>query len=119
MSDIEWLRVGEKLSRIVKYNGCVYLCGQVAVNYADIPDDVTTQAEAVCARIDEHLAEAGTDKSRMLNATVYVKNRADIKAVNAVWNAWLSDCQPPSRTCVVTELGNDAILVEITVIAAQ
>ncbi len=109
-------RVGPKLSRIVTYNGLVYLCGQVANDYSA---DITEQTRQTLARIDEHLAEAGTDKTRMLAATVYVKHREDISAMNAVWNDWLSECEPPSRTCVVAEMANPDILVEVTVTAAQ
>ncbi len=108
-------RVGAKLSRIVSYNDIVYLCGQVANDYSA---DITEQTRQVLARIDEHLAEAGTDKTKMLSVTVYIKNPDDIKSVNEVWNAWLSECEPPARTCVCALMANPDILVEMTVTAA-
>jgi enamine deaminase RidA (YjgF/YER057c/UK114 family) len=113
--DITRLRVGEKLSRIVAYRDLVFLCGQVANDYQA---DISEQTRQTLARIDDHLAEAGTDKTRLLSATVYVKTPENIPAMNAIWNDWLNDCQPPARTCVVATLANPDILVEITVTAA-
>ena len=112
---IERLHVGPKLSRIVKYNGVVYLCGQVAKDYSG---DITAQTSSMLERVDEHLAEAGTDRSKMLAATIYVKNPEDVKAMNEVWYQWIDGCEPPSRTCVIASMANEDILVEITVTAA-
>ncbi len=108
-------RTNQKLSRIVVHNGMVYLCGQVASDYSG---DITEQTQQTLARIDEHLQEAGTDKTHMLSAVVYVKETSNIADMNAVWNEWLKDCQPPARTCVCAKMANDDILVEITVTAA-
>lgn len=119
MSDITHLRSSEKLSRIVKYNGVVYLCGQVDEHYNDHVNDIQAQTAATLARIDEHLVAAGTDKSRLLYATVYVKDVALVPEVNALWNAWLADCVPPARSCVQAHMANPNILVEITVQAAE
>jgi enamine deaminase RidA (YjgF/YER057c/UK114 family) len=106
---------GAKLSRVVVYNHTAYLCGQVG---HDLEADITAQTQSALARIDAHLAEAGTDKSKLLACTVYLKNPGDVTAMNAVWNDWLKDCQTPTRTCVVTGFANPNILVEITPIAA-
>ena len=108
-------RVGPKLSRIVEHNGLVYLCGQVSGDYSG---DIAEQTKLTLARIDEHLAEAGTDKSNMLSATVYLTDISHAAAMNAVWNAWLSECEPPARTCVQATLARPEMLVEITVTAA-
>ncbi len=108
-------QTGKKLSRIVEHNSVVYLCGQVAMDYNG---DIVQQTQEVLARIDVHLAEAGTDKSKMLAATVYVKDTDDIPAINDIWCKWLEDCTPPSRTCVRADMANKDILVEITVTAA-
>lgn len=113
---IERLHSGPKLSRVVKHNGLVYLCGQVAKDYSG---DITEQTRTMLERVDEHLAEAGSDRSQMLTATVYVKNAADIKAMNEVWGAWLDGATPPARTCVVAGMANPDILVEITITAAH
>ncbi len=119
MSDITRLRSSEKLSRIVKYNGVIYLCGQVDEHYNDHVDDIKAQTSATLARIDEHLAAAGTNKTRLLYATVYVKDVALVPEVNAIWNSWLMDCVPPARSCVQAQMANPNILVEITVQAAE
>lgn len=108
-------RVGPKLSRIVEHAGIVYLCGQVANDY---DGDITEQTKQTLARIDEHLAEAGTDKSKMLSATVYLADISQAATMNEVWNAWLSECEPPARTCVQATLAKPTMLVEITVTAA-
>ncbi|MDG1122767.1 MAG: RidA family protein [Glaciecola sp.] len=118
MPQITRLRTGPKLSRIVKYNGIVYLCGQVDEHYNDHKDDLIAQTQATLARIDEHLAEAGTDKSKLLYATVYIKDITQAGQVNEIWNAWLVDCEPPARSCVQAQMANPNILVEITVQAA-
>lgn len=108
------LQVGPKLSRVVIHNGLVYLCGQVAKDY---DGDITEQTKTMLERVDEHLAEAGTDKTKLLTATVYVKNPSDIKAMNEVWNSWMEGCQPPARTCVCADMADEKILVEITITA--
>ena len=119
MTQITRLRSNEKLSRIVKYNGVVYLCGQVDEQYNNHKGDIEAQTKGVLARIDEHLSEAGTDKSKMLYASVVVKDTVYIPQVNALWNEWLSECIPPARTCIQANMGNSNILVEITVQAAS
>ena len=113
---IERMQVGKKLSRIVKYNGMVFLCGQVAKEY--VPD-ITAQTKSMLERVDEHLAEAGTDKSKILSATIYLRNPEDVGAMNDVWFDWVADIQPPARTCVTAAMPNPEILVEITVTAAE
>ena len=115
MSDIQRFRSGEKLSRIVVHNDIVYLCGQVSGDYSG---DIAEQTRLTLARIDDHLQEAGTDRSRMLSATVYVKDITQVAALNAVWAEWLGDAPRPARTCVQAELARPEMLVEITVTAA-
>jgi enamine deaminase RidA (YjgF/YER057c/UK114 family) len=118
MTDITRYHSGEKLSRVVVHNVIVYLCGQVAADYNDHPTDITAQTKSVLKRIDDHLAEAGTDKSRILSATVYLRDIKQAAEANKVWNAWLADCTPPARTAVQAELAKPEILIEITLQAA-
>lgn len=108
-------RTGEKLSRIVIHNDVVYLCGQVGL---DLTQDMAGQSKSVLARIDEHLAEAGTDKSKMLYALIHVKDSKDAPIFNEIWNAWLPEGQAPARSCVQATMARDVILVEVTVTAA-
>jgi enamine deaminase RidA (YjgF/YER057c/UK114 family) len=115
MSEITRLQSGPKLSRIVIHNGIVYLCGQVAKSY---DGDIEAQTRSMLARVDEHLAEAGTDRTRILAATIYIKDISEVARMNAIWGEWLGDGPRPSRTCVQATMGHPDILVEITVTAA-
>ncbi|MBN66730.1 MAG: hypothetical protein CMM94_04080 [Rickettsiales bacterium] len=115
MSDIIRYQQGPKLSRAVVHNGIVYLCGQVAKEYdADLKEQTRTMLE----RVDEHLAEAGTDRTRMLSATLYIKDISRVAEMNEVWGEWLGDAPRPARTCVQAEMAKPNIWVEITVTAA-
>lgn len=118
MTDITRLHSGAKLSRVVVHGGIAYLCGQVAADYAQHPTDIAAQTKSCLARIDEHLGEAGTDKSRILSATVYLRDIKQAAEANKVWNAWLEGCAPPARTAVQAELAKPEILIEITLQAA-
>lgn len=115
MSDIKRFHEGPKLSRVVVHGGLVYLCGQVAKDYAG---DIKEQTRTMLERVDEHLAEAGSDKSKMLTATVYIADITQAGQMNEVWGEWLGDAPRPARTCVQAALAKPEILVEITVTAA-
>lgn len=108
-------RSGEKLSRIVIHNETVYLCGQVGL---DLTEDMAGQTTSVFARIDEHLAEAGTDKSKILYALIHVKDNSDVPLFNQLWSDWIPKGQAPARSCVQATLARDVILVEVTITAA-
>lgn len=113
--DIIRKRTNEKVSRIVVHNDTVYLCGQVAL---DANEDIAGQTKSVLARIDDHLEEAGTDKSKILSALIHVKDTKDIGAFNELWNAWLPDGCAPARTCVQALMARETLLVEVTVTAS-
>lgn len=114
---IERIEVSKRLSEAVVHGTTVYLCGQVA---DDLSGDVAQQTRETLANIDHMLGRAGTDKSRLLSATVYLKSIDDYKAMNAVWDAWTAPNAAPARTCIggVALYSPDA-LVEITVVAAK
>ncbi len=105
----------EKLSRIIIHNDTVYLCGQVAL---DMTEDMAGQTKSVLARIDEHLAEAGTDNSKILSALIHVKDNKDVPLFNELWINWLPEGKAPTRSCVQSTMARDVILVEVTVTAA-
>lgn len=105
-----------KGSRIVMHDKLVYLSGQVS---SDLSGGIEDQTAGVLKRIDEHLALAGIDRSRLLYATVHLKDIRDVDAMNAVWIAWLGDKDQPARTCVQATMGLPEILVEITAVAAR
>lgn len=115
--NIERIEVNKRLSEAVIHGNTVYLCGQVADN---LTGDVQAQTRETLANIDKMLARAGTDKSRLLSATVYLKTIADYKPLNEVWDAWTAPGASPARTCVAgVVLYSPDALVEITVVAAK
>lgn len=119
MSDIQRHEVAARYSEAVVYGGrTVYLAGQVPENSAGKPAD--EQTKDVLSLIDARLKAAGSDKSRLLTATIYMTNMAaDYAAMNAIWDAWLPQGCAPARTTVgVTALARADWALEITVTAA-
>lgn len=81
---------------------------------------MTTQTQEVLAKIDALLAEAGSDKDHLLNATIYLNNiEQGFAPMNEVWSAWLSPGQAPTRTTLQAQLARPDVLVEISVIAVR
>ena len=113
---IKRYHVGKRLSDMVVHNGIVFLAGQVA---DDVSADITGQAQQVVAHIDRLLAEAGTDKTKVLSATVYLPDMNDYAAMNAVWEAWVAPGHTPARATVQAKLAAPGYKIEIQVIAAQ
>ncbi len=111
---IERYRSGEKLSRIVTHNGMVYLCGQVANSY---DGDLEEQTRQVLARIDDHLAEVGSDKTKMLHVMIHIKDISQAARMNAIWGEWLGEAPRPARTCVEAAMAKPECWVEMTVVA--
>ncbi len=105
----------QKVSKVVVHNGIVYLSGQVAV---DVSEDVVGQTKSTLERVENFLAEAGTDKSKILSALIHLKDKKDAATFNEIWNAWLPEGCAPARTCVQAEMLRDVVLVEVTVVAA-
>jgi enamine deaminase RidA (YjgF/YER057c/UK114 family) len=110
------LHVGPRMSEAAIHNQVVYLAGQVA---EDPSQDVAGQTRQVLAAIDRLLAEAGSDKTRILQATIFLKSIADFPAMNSVWDGWVPSGQTPPRATVEARLAKPDYLVEIKVIAAQ
>lgn len=114
---IQRLRTEKRYSEIVIHNGTVYLAGQLADDYAG---DIREQTRQTLANIDRLLAEAGSDKSRILSVTIYLKDMAaDYAGLNEVWDAWVAEGAAPARACVEAKLYDPRVLVEMTVVAAQ
>jgi enamine deaminase RidA (YjgF/YER057c/UK114 family) len=114
---IERRHVEKRLAEMVIHREAhtVYLAGQVA---DDPTADITGQTEQVLASVDRLLQQAGSDKSKLLSATIYLPDMADFGAMNAVWERWLAPGQPPARATVQAALAGPAYRVEIQVIAA-
>ncbi|WP_205520515.1 RidA family protein [Tropicibacter sp. Alg240-R139] len=111
---IERMHTTERASKIVKYNGVVYLSGQVAEG-----DTITEQTRDCLAKVDGLLAEAGTDKEHLLQTTIWLADMADFAEMNLVWNDWVPTGFAPARACGEAKLARDILKVEILVIAAM
>lgn len=114
--NIERLETGQRMSRIVKHNGTIYLCGQVA---ADADKDITEQTQTMLDKVETLLEQAGSDKEHLLSATIYVRDMKDFAAMNTVWDAWVPKGHAPARACVEARMARPELLVEISVIAAE
>lgn len=104
-----------RLSGAVVHGNTVYLAGQVA---DDPTQDTEGQTADILRQIDALLAEAGTDKARLLSAQVFLTNIAEAPAMNRAWDAWLDHANPPARATVEARLVDPRWRVEITAIAA-
>ena len=113
---IERHEISGHLSRVVEHNGTVYVAGMTADNTSV---GMKQQTEQVLAKIDGLLAKAGTNKTKLLSATVYISDMAQKSAMNDAWLAWIDRKNPPTRACVAVELGSKDTLVEIVVTAAK
>jgi enamine deaminase RidA (YjgF/YER057c/UK114 family) len=113
---IDRIHTGPRMSKIVRHAGVAYLCGQTSSGTAIA--DTEGQTREVLARVDALLAEVGSDRSRLLAATVHLRDIADFAAMNAVWEAWLPAGAAPARTTVQALLASADLRVEITVVAA-
>lgn len=118
MSEVVRKQSCTRMSQIVMHRGVVYLSGQVFPDYLASSPSIQEQTRSVLQRIDELLAEAGTSKSNLLTAQVWLADVAEFDAMNAVWESWVDPANLPARaTCGVT-LGHPNVRVEITVSAA-
>jgi enamine deaminase RidA (YjgF/YER057c/UK114 family) len=111
-------RIGteKRLSQVVEHGRTIYLSGQVA---DDTSGDVRTQTRQVLEKIDVLLAEAGSDKTKLLSANIWLAEAADFAAMSDVWEAWVPEGSAPARTTVQATLAFPAYKIEITVIAAK
>ena len=112
--EIERFEGTGRMSRAVRFNNTLYLCGQTSRDGGD----VKAQTAASLAKVEELLDKYGSDKDHILSATIYLKDMADFAAMNEIWDAWVNNGHEPARACVKAELASPAILVEISVVAA-
>ena len=112
---IKRLETGPRMSQAVIHGNTVYLAGQVA---DDTSADVTGQTRQILASIDRLLAAAGSDKSKILAATVYLADIGTFAAMNAAWDAWVAQGHTPARATVEAALAAPEYKVEIVVTAA-
>jgi enamine deaminase RidA (YjgF/YER057c/UK114 family) len=114
---IKRIDVGERMSQAVVHGDTVYTAGQVAQNAPG--GSVTDQTKDILAAIDRLLAEAGTDKTKLLTASIWLADIGDFNEMNAVWDAWVSPGNTPCRACVESKLASPKFTVEIMVTAAR
>jgi enamine deaminase RidA (YjgF/YER057c/UK114 family) len=105
----------QRMSQIVIHGDTVYLAGQVA---ADASADVTIQTQQVLQKIDTLLAEAGSDKNKILSAQIWIASMGHFAQMNEVWDAWIADGHAPARACIEARLASPDLLVEVGIIAA-
>ena len=115
MPDIQRVHPSSRYSEASIHAGTVYLAGQVA---DDASADIAGQMRQVLAAVDRLLAEAGSDKSRILMAQIFLADMADYAAMNAVWDAWVAADGKPSRATVQAALARPQWKVEVVVTAA-
>ena len=116
MSTIARHQSNARLSRVVTHNGIAYLAGLTADNRSA---PMKAQTEEILKKIDGLLKLAGSDKSRLLSAMVYVTDMRLKPQMDEAWAAWIDPQHTPARACVETRLGTPDTLVEIMVVAAQ
>jgi enamine deaminase RidA (YjgF/YER057c/UK114 family) len=112
---IQRFDVGARLSEMAVYNGVAYLAGQVP---EDATADMATQTRQVLAAVDTLLARAGTDKTRILRAQIYLADLADFAVMNEVWDAWVATGHAPPRATVQAALAVPGWKIEVVVTAA-
>ncbi|MEH3087967.1 MAG: RidA family protein [Xylophilus ampelinus] len=116
MNHVQRFHVGKRLSETAVHNGTVYLAGQVA---DDASKDIAGQTAEVLGMVDRLLAEAGSDKSRILMATIYLADLADFDGMNAVWDVWVDPGNAPPRATVQARLARPGWRIEVVVTAAS
>ena len=102
---------GKRLSQVLVSRGTAFVSGQIP---ADMTQDIRGQTQQVLAQVDRLLALAGTDKSRILFANIWLRHGSDFDAMNEVWEAWIVPGCAPSRATIGSPLvGPDSLLIEI------
>jgi enamine deaminase RidA (YjgF/YER057c/UK114 family) len=114
--DIKRLHVGNTLSEVAIHNGTIYLAGQIAENGTQ---NIEGQTREILGHIDRLLAEAGSDKTRILMCQIFIADVKDFDRMNAIWNDWVAEGHAPPRATIEAKLAKPEWLVEMVVTAAQ
>ncbi|WP_179381709.1 RidA family protein [Jannaschia marina] len=110
---IERIDTKQRMSRIVKHNGLVYLCGQIGDG-----ETVAEQTSDCLSRVDDLLKKAGSDRKHILQAIIWLSDMADFAEMNEVWDAWVPEGFAPARACGEARLARDVLKVEVIITAA-
>ncbi|WP_028857349.1 RidA family protein [Psychrilyobacter atlanticus] len=113
--EIKRYETKKRMSRAVVHNNTVYLCGQVA---KDSTKGMKEQTITTLEKIDELLASVGTNKDKILSATIYVKDMSLFQDMNEIWDKWVNEGFTPARACVEAKMAREELLVEVSVVAA-
>lgn len=116
MDKIKRIQPGSRMSQVVVHGNTVYLAGQVALQNPG--ESVREQTRNILTNIDDLLKQAGTDKSKLLSATIWLSDISTFNEMNEVWDAWVSENNTPARACVEARLAAPQFTVEIGAIAA-
>ncbi|MBU2980876.1 RidA family protein [Lentibacter algarum] len=115
MAEITRHHTRQRMSQIVTHGDTIYLAGQVG----DPAHDVAAQTADCLEKVDKLLAEVGSDKTKILQCTIWLADMADFAAMNAVWDAWVAEGHAPARACGEAKLATPDFKVELLVTAAR
>ena len=115
MSEITRIKTGNRMSQIVIHNDIIYLAGQVG----NPGDGVAEQTKTSLKSVESLLNEAGSDKTRILQATIWLDDMADFAEMNEIWDAWITPGTAPTRACGEAKLATPEYKVEVIVVAAR
>lgn len=115
MTEITRKHISDRMSQIVQHGDTIYLAGQVGTAGAS----VTQQTQDCLDKVDALLAEVGSDRTRLLQTTIWLADMADFAEMNAVWDAWVPAGHAPTRACGEAKLATPDYLVEVIVVAAR
>lgn len=115
MPEITRHHTGARLSQIVIHGDTIYLAGQVG----NKGDSVAEQTRTCLEKVDALLAEAGSDKTHILQTTIWLDDMTDFAEMNAVWDAWVAEGYAPARACGEAKLAHPDLKVELLVTAAK
>ncbi|MDA9481247.1 cytochrome C2 [Bradyrhizobium sp. CCBAU 11445] len=116
MLDIIRIDQNARRSRATVVGDLVFLAGQVA---DDKNGDITQQTREALAKVDNMLARAGTDKSRLISVQIWLKSMEDFEAMNAIYDAWVVPGNAPTRACSKADLADPAYRIEVIALAAR
>jgi len=116
MTEIKRISPAQRMSQAVVHGNLVFLAGQVAQRAPGA--SVADQTKDILAKTDELLAEAGTDKTKLLSATIWLTDMSTFNEMNGIWDAWVAPGAAPARACVEARLAAPQFTVEIAFVAA-
>jgi enamine deaminase RidA (YjgF/YER057c/UK114 family) len=113
---IDRIEMGPRISAVVRYNGMAFVSGQIPAK--SIGEDIRVQTQEVLARVESLLSTAGSDKTKLLSASIWLADIADFGPMNQIWEQWIDADHKPARATVGAALSSPGFAVEISVIAA-